>query len=674
LCDAASVRGNRLQEGYGRRGSRVKHDRPDGRPAGAFAIFGAGTRGRRGERRVERDEFDRLVRRLEDEARRRPRFCRLKAGAVALFGYAVVYGALLLALGLFAALVAGLVRNPGSFAFVFVKFGIPLGILIAVMLRAFWVRIDAPPGHYVGRAEAPALFALLDNVRARLKGPPIHAVLIDGQYNAAIVQRPRLGLFGWHRNYLVLGLPYLLGQTPLQAAGAIAHEYGHLAGAHGKFGAWVYRQARTWSQLMEALHRRRHWATGWFSRFVDWYYPRFSAYTFVLRRANEYEADRASVQVAGRAPTASGLVLDVLAGGWFHHDYWRTFWSLADERAEPVVLPHEALRDAFRAAYPEYATAARLERALETVTGTEDTHPSLADRLAAIGAAPAVPEPPAEDAATVLLGPLLPQLARELDDEWLAEALPAWKERHAYVQRAKARLAELDAREAGGAAPSADEALEHASLAEEFDGVDRAQALYRKALDLAPRSVAASFALGRLLVGAGDPRGLAHLDDALRGDGAYAYAVFRVAYPFLADAGRQQEAERYRQKAEERARLEHEAGEERGNLAAADPVTRHELPATVVLHVVEVLRRFDAVKRAWLVRKVGRWRLLPEWQVYVLIVKRGGLALGTAWGLADDIRAALQVPGYLFVVPDEEGWAPLRKQAEGIDGALVYST
>ena len=77
------------------------------------------------------------------------------------------------------------------------------------ILRALWVKAAPPKGIAVTRAEAPNCSPMLDKVRAKVGGPKAHTVLIAAEFNAAIVQRPRLGVFGWHRNYVVIGLPLL---------------------------------------------------------------------------------------------------------------------------------------------------------------------------------------------------------------------------------------------------------------------------------------------------------------------------------------------------------------------------------------------------------------------------------------------------------------------------------
>src|SRR5207249_200161 len=113
-------------------------------------------------------------------------------------------------------------------------------------------------------------------------------VLLTDDFNAAAAQRPRLGIFGWQENYLLLGLPLMLALTPGQFRSVVAHELGHLSGNHGKFGGWIYRINRTWEQLVERMTQSRSWVSGIFTKFFGWYMPFFEAYSFVLRRQQEY--------------------------------------------------------------------------------------------------------------------------------------------------------------------------------------------------------------------------------------------------------------------------------------------------------------------------------------------------------------------------------------------------
>ena len=174
--------------------------------------------------------------------------------------------------------------------------------------------MPAPEGRFITRGQAPELFAVLDGLRKKLRGPPIHHVLITGDFNAGIVQVPRLGVAGWPANYLLLGLPLMQALSGQHIEAVLAHEYGHLAGAHGRFASWIYRVRLAWAQLAATLEETAQWSALLFRRFFAWYAPYFAAYTFVLARANEYDADRCSADIVGADIAADALVSVAVKG------------------------------------------------------------------------------------------------------------------------------------------------------------------------------------------------------------------------------------------------------------------------------------------------------------------------------------------------------------------------
>jgi len=101
--------------------------------------------------------------------------------------------------------------------------------------------------------EVPELFAMLRGLEDELGAPRFHEVLLVGDNNAAVVQLPRLGVFGWYKNYLLLGLPLMQGLGPEEFKSVLAHELGHLSGGHGRFGNWLYRMRRSWEYTFAYL-------------------------------------------------------------------------------------------------------------------------------------------------------------------------------------------------------------------------------------------------------------------------------------------------------------------------------------------------------------------------------------------------------------------------------------
>src|SRR5262249_54354082 len=110
------------------------------------------------------------------------------------------------------------------------------GALLVVVLRSLWVRLEPPAGEVLRRREAPGLFTRVEQLCRRLRAPRVHRVIVTEDFNAAVTQVPRLGVLGWHRNYLLLGLPLLKCLTVEQLEAVLAHELGHLSGGHARLG------------------------------------------------------------------------------------------------------------------------------------------------------------------------------------------------------------------------------------------------------------------------------------------------------------------------------------------------------------------------------------------------------------------------------------------------------
>ncbi len=124
--------------------------------------------------------------------------------------------------------------------------------------------------------DAPALFEALERIRKKIKGPAIHEVRLDSEFNASIHQHPRFGLFGGAVNHLTIGLPLLMAMDRPRFLAVLAHEYGHLRGDHGRFAAWIYRTRLSWAKLDDGLRGDDGPVAAATQAFLRWYFPRFS--------------------------------------------------------------------------------------------------------------------------------------------------------------------------------------------------------------------------------------------------------------------------------------------------------------------------------------------------------------------------------------------------------------
>ncbi len=484
---------------------------------------------------MEEKEYELLVRRLENEALSGSRGFRVKVALISASAYLAL--ALLLAL-LITLIVVGLgLASENGLHWVAFQVGL-LGLAVAgiafTALRAFLTPIPPPEGRVLTAAEAPRLFELVERVRSKLRGPAIDRVVIDGDFNAAIAQVPRFGIFGRHQNHLVLGLPLLQAMSTRELTGVLAHEYAHLAEAHGKLATWVYRQRQTFGALMDRLAQRTdeklldRLLLAALTRYAPW----FNAYTFSLSRQDEYEADQAAARAAGAQAVADGLCRVALLAPWIDRYYWPGLRAQAGKHAEPITMPFAGMPKAFATAYPDWASPRRLAKAKEAGSGLEDTHPCLQERLANIEASARIPPLPERSAAQTLLGPLATTLAEELDAQWWREERADWQARHRRSVEDAATIAQH-----GKAAPEALSAADLHALASALIRQSRgaeARTLLEHLIGRPdgpfPRS---QLLYGRLLLEAGDEGGLEHLRAAALADARLAEECAGRGYEFL---------------------------------------------------------------------------------------------------------------------------------------------
>ena len=230
-----------------------------------------------------RQEFDDLVRSIEARYAGRPAAAARSTSAWVVLGLAgiVVWLGVGLVVGV-AAFIGGVVLPFQAGVWLLIA-GVLL-ILFAIAQTVLFLGFDPAQleGRTVGPAEAPALQAMLTSLRRELPCRPFDDVRISMNFGAGIRELPRLGLFGWPRTLLDLGLPLLSVLTDEEVKAVLAHELAHHSSRHARSGSRIYRLNRTWSNVFQRMQQP---ATGRFgvsmrsaaTRFANWYWPRLRA-------------------------------------------------------------------------------------------------------------------------------------------------------------------------------------------------------------------------------------------------------------------------------------------------------------------------------------------------------------------------------------------------------------
>lgn len=559
-------------------------------------------------------QFEQLVRRLESYSRQHPTRYKLNVALVAALGYVYVLAVLGLALAIGAWLMLSL-KDGGSGHLSSIKLLFGLGLLAAVILRAFRVRLTPPTGFEVHREDAPRLFLLIDKLTKALGTPPFHHVFIVNDLNAAVAQVPCLGIFGWYQNNLLLGLPLMLAMTPAQFRAVLAHEFGHLGRQHGRFPGWIYRTRIVWSRLLEELRARHHWGSVLFTKFLDWYAPFFNAYSFVLARAQEYEADRQAARLVGPHAMKDALASLQVIARLIDEFYWPSLNRRTITNPTPPASHLDELITVLQRVPPQDSIRKWMQDAMQQTTNYADTHPALADRLAALDQLPGkqhAPEPPADfphmrdpheaTAANYYLEAHATATREALDRSWAESVAEKWKQKHREMAAARARCQALSDKSAT-IGLSIDELWEYACQMEALESDRAALPLLQQLLTKAPTHAEANLAVGRLLLAQDDQSGLLYLEKALAADREAVIPACALASSFLERRGNHKESLRYRIKAQRQRQQLLDAEAERSTINPGDSFEPHGLSAEAIEDIAGQLASKADVQAAYLLRK-----------------------------------------------------------------------
>jgi Zn-dependent protease with chaperone function len=646
------------------------------------------------------EQFDQLVNRIQTRYGSRPRALRWRIALLVGLGYAGFLAVLLVVLVLAAALAAGAIvagEAPSIFLMAAVALLLAFGLCQALVF--LWVPMESQPGRDVTRDEVPHLFQLLDILQTELAVAPFHHVRITPEFNASVQMIPRLGVFGFNRTHLYLGLPMMRVLTPGQFAAVLAHEFAHSSSRHDRFGMWIYRLRQTWSRVFAELRDAKSGGIvrglrGIILWFVDWYWPRFNAHAFVLARADEYEADRIPAEWAGVETAAEALFRIECFGTRLGDKFW---FELTQRAKNEAAVPDDILGDmqSFFSSPPDPADAARwLDQCAQTLTGNVDTHPSLSDRLTSLGrsvdqfATTGFPRMPADSAAAALLGDALPQIIPDVNRQWQKENSLRWQNVYHQARRLERQLESVakpavvgdfaeQSDPATTAAIDVDQLWEHARTVCELQGPAAAEPLLRQLLAHRPAHAPANFTLGRHLLERGQAEGEQFLRRILDDDdNDLIPAACQGLIVYFQQQGRPEQVREARLQLSRFESSQAAAARERTTVTASDTFVPHGLDAAELKALANTLAEYEDLTSAWLVRKELQHFRRQKLFVLVARSKPAGL-FGSSNPDRDRVLVAkliprVKLPGRVLIIAPQGGFRALAKKIMSLPESRIH--
>lgn len=631
-----------------------------------------------------------LIQKLETYAAEKPKAYQNKVALLAMLGYAYFIGLILLFAFVPLFFLFLLIINPDVFlraALQLLKlWWLVLPVLIAFFgflggaLKSLTVKVPEPNGFDLQREKAPELFDFVEKTCLQLKAETPERILVSDEFNAAVVTLPRFGLFG-RKVYLILGLPLMTSLSPPQFEAVVTHEIGHISNRHGSFAKWAYQLHETWRRFLESQELQENKLAFLYKKFVDWFFPYFSAYSFVLMRGHEREADVYAVQAVGAKPLGEALIgLETKSA--VVDDFWKEIYEENGRSDTPPKGIFTQMLNALRGGGEcREREAEVLKKALEVQTDYADSHPSLNERLRLMGyfdggTLPVLPAPFAgKNAAEIFLGDALEKYKRHFDAEWDENIRQHWQERHQHIQNSQTRLAELEDKSLNEAL-SVEELFEQAGLIAENKGSAEALPVLQEIIARHPEHAEANYALGGVLLENDDENGLRHLEKAAGLDEKLRLAANEIAFQYLRRKGRHDEAKIHADNIEKQYEIVRKAENERKSVAPTDHFEAHNLPVEMTDTIRKKLTYFEEIEAIYVARKkVSYFSDIPFNVLFLDLKKKGWLKGSDNLSSQDLLNIAAERAGELdihFFVVLEKDFAVLKNQLERIENAKIF--
>lgn len=610
--------------------------------------------------RVELADFQHLMRISEQDCAADARRYRRSVGWFACLGYLWVLGCAALGLALLAYAWQRYSGGQGRLSLILVA--VTGGGLLLASLQSLWLRLQPPEGEALSPAQAPELFEGLERIRKAIKGPPIHQVRINAEFNACIVQIPRWGLLGRPENHLVIGLPLLYALERRRALAVLAHEYGHLRGGHGSFSAWIYRSRMAWQRLAERLDQDEGLMASLSRRFFAWYAPRFVAKSFALARQDEFEADRIAQKLLGAEVMEAALKEIEIKSAWLASEFWPWHWRRAQRHEVPKGPMHALKRRLLEPPEPRFAQTT-LEQAWRRLAQVDDTHPALRERIEALQpqALRKLPEWSRDSAIKLLQRDTAERLAETFDAQWCRANGPDWQLFRQDLLRWAARREALLQQPAR----SPDEQVELARLSLRLDPGADVRGPFFAALASAPDHPEALRGLALALQDSDRAQSLAVAQHLYELGPAERWWAARHAVALLEHPVDDLEAlKRWRQRLAEASAVEDEAWRDLLDGDWLQDSRPHELSPAETEDLVHALRREPRVISAWLCAKT--LKAFPWRRCYLLVLDLPDCDAAAAQQLCQQLTRHLPLPGPGLVAAVQFGIDPYQAPLQSI--------
>ena len=257
-----------------------------------------------------------------------------------------------------------------------------LAACVGGALAVLWALVPRPdrfeaPGPRLDDASAPSLFAMVRDVAARTNQKMPSDIYLLNEVNAWVTHWGGVMGIG-SRRVMGVGLPLIQTLTPTELQAVIAHEFGHFCAGDVAVGPWIYKTRSAIGRTIAGVRGTL------LERPFLWYGRLFLRLTHAVSRRQEFIADSIAAKVTTPQAVVSALRRIAVVSP--------AFSSYLSDEVMPVIRagflpPIAAGFDRFLSSDRVRSMSKQILASVESSQETDpfDTHPTLQDRISALG-------------------------------------------------------------------------------------------------------------------------------------------------------------------------------------------------------------------------------------------------------------------------------------------------
>lgn len=549
-----------------------------------------------------------LREKLEKQLVKNPKLYKLKTEFLLLVGYGYVVWFVALFLTLFGFLVWEIVRN--GFSYGLIKLALINIVVGYLVIKSLIVKNEMPSGFYVTEAEAGPLLSMVEELRKKIKTPKIHHIVVDGSYNAYVTTFYKFGFFTPSKNILVVGLPLMMGLTETQFISVLAHELAHISNKDTTHGAFTNRVIRTWSQIIDTLERDNNRLRFLFTWFGKWYTPILINQSFPLRRNAEYLADKKAAEATSTKSAAEALINIAIKGNYYGVYQER----LHEETMKKVELPtpYKKFSELVNG-LPESLQTHYLQEDVNAEKSFFDTHPTLLERVNALGCEISIPAPVTVPALKKMFADSN-AIIEQFDADWTETVGAYWlvevEERKVLNEmKEKKNLKESEIWELG-------------TLTETYEGFEKALPIFENLVKSHPLTKDTAPAFVRLgsyyLEEEKESEGVALIRKGMEANWECKLPALNILAEYYMSVGKLKDHEKIDMERDKWEIKLMKSDDEAGQLTDKDVYVKAEADAALVAEMLEKMKKYPEIEKVYLARKV--FKAIPQREMYLFAI------------------------------------------------------